>query len=128
MYEVSTQGRFSAAHRLEGYPGSCASCHGHNWEVEVFVQGERLNETGILVDFRDIKAALGEVLEELDHADLNTIPAFKEQNPTSEHLARYLYGRLREKVATAGGRLDRVSVYETPETRATYWEAQSTHD
>ena len=86
------------------------------------MQGTGLNETGILVDFRDIKAALGEVLEALDHADLNSIPEFSERNPTSEHLACYVYERLRERVAAAGARLDRVSVYETPETRATYWE------
>ena len=51
MYEVSIVTQFSAAHHLPGYPGACASPHGHNWEVEVFVRGPKLDRTGILADF-----------------------------------------------------------------------------
>ena len=122
MFELSARGRFSAAHQLKGYPGACAEFHGHNWEVEVFVRGTVLDDTGILLDFRDLKSALNEVLEELDHVDLNSVAEFKRVNPTSEHLSRYIFRELGVKLAAVGGKLDRVSVYETPETRSTYWE------
>lgn len=120
MYELSARGRFSAAHRLDGYPGSCASYHGHNWDVEVFVCGDALDETGILLDFRVLKRALNEVLDELDHKDLNAVPALEGCNPTSENLARHIYRRLAAWIESTHARLDRVSVYETPDTRATY--------
>ena len=49
MFEVSVRAHFSAAHHLPGYPGTCASAHGHNWEVEVFVRGEELDDDTLLL-------------------------------------------------------------------------------
>ena len=126
MFEISVRSRFSAAHHLAGYAGSCASVHGHNWEVEVFIRGDTLNDLGILVDFRRLKELLREVLAGLDHADLNTIEEFRRQNPTSENLARYVYLRIAAKMDDLKVHVHRVSVYETPESRATYWEEGST--
>lgn len=128
MYELSAKARFSAAHRLAGYDGSCAAYHGHNWDVEAFVCGEDLDETGILLDFRQLKTALRNVLEELDHKDLNAVPAFRDRNPTSENLARYIFEQLVPPIRAAGGTLDRVSVYETPDTRATYRETATARE
>jgi len=122
MYEVSISAHFSAAHHLRGYPGSCAALHGHNWEVEVFVSGNTLNGTGILLDFRQLKNAVQEELTRLDHTDLNTLEAFRECNPTSENLARHLYETLSARFASPDCRLSRVSVRETPGSRASYWE------
>lgn len=120
MYELSVKGRFSAAHRLRGYPGSCAELHGHNWEVTLYVGGERLGEDGMLVDFRELKRRLHTVLETLDHRDLNAVEALRGKNPTSEVIARFLY----EQLAPLGGdgplRVRRVTVSETPETTASY--------
>ena len=122
MFEISISTRFSAAHHLQGYPGSCAEHHGHNWEVEVFVQGEQLGETGLLMDFRDLKKRVAETLAEIDHTDLNKADAFAEENPTSENIARFLYRRLSSALNGGGCRVGRVSVRETPETQAIYWE------
>jgi 6-pyruvoyltetrahydropterin/6-carboxytetrahydropterin synthase len=122
MFEVSIRTRFSAAHHLEGYPGSCAAHHGHNWEVEVYIRGEELDATGILVDFREIKAAVLKALEGVDHADLNRLADFAERNPTSENIARFLFRRVGAALDDDRYHLHRVAVYETPETRAVYWE------
>ena len=122
MFEISVKSRFSAAHHLKGYAGTCASLHGHNWEVEVFLRGETLNGIGLLMDFRQVKQALRDVLAELDHSDLNTIGEFRDKNPSSENLARYVYRRLSETIADATCRVHRVAGCETPESRATYWE------
>jgi len=122
MYEISVKASFSAAHHLRGYAGSCASLHGHNWEVEVFVQGEALNGLGLLLDFRRLKQAVREELEALDHADLNSLEDFQAANPSSENLARYLYRRLSARLADGGRRVARVTVAETPGARASYWE------
>ena len=122
MYELSIRTHFSAAHHLEGYAGSCASHHGHNWDVEVFVQGDRLNDTGILVDFRRLRERVKRVMAAIDHSDLNTLDAFRDRNPTSENVARFLYGRLTEELEEEACRLSRVAVRETPGTQASYWE------
>lgn len=122
MFEVSLKSHFSAAHHLKGYPGECAAFHGHNWEVEVFLRGSDLDETGILVDFRELKKAVEAVLEEIDHSDLNQVEAFKEQNPTSENIARFLYNELSESLNCDNYEMARVSVHETPGTTASYWE------
>jgi 6-pyruvoyltetrahydropterin/6-carboxytetrahydropterin synthase len=46
IFEVYVQTHFSAAHRLEGYPGDCSRTHGHNWIIEVFVRCSALNDIG----------------------------------------------------------------------------------
>jgi 6-pyruvoyltetrahydropterin/6-carboxytetrahydropterin synthase len=122
MFELSVRTHFSAAHRLVGYNGQCANFHGHNWEVELFLRGSKPNELGMLVDFREIKSALREIMKDLDHADLNQLPAFVRDNPTSEHIARFLYGALSGKLDTDRHWVHRVTVCETPGTTASYWE------
>jgi len=122
VYEVSVTAHFSAAHRLNGYSGACSALHGHNWEVEVFVRGERLNATGILLDFRRLKETALRALAPLDHADLNAVDALRGANPTSESIARFLYRELSGEFDCADYRVARVSVRETPGSRASYWE------
>jgi len=122
MFQISVLQQFSAAHHLAQYPGACALMHGHNWEVEVFVEGDRLNDTGILLDFRQLREAVREVVDPLDHSDLNTLEAFKAVNPTSESIARYIFKRLAEQLNCPDYHVARVTVRETPGSMAAYWE------
>ncbi|MEI6562811.1 MAG: 6-carboxytetrahydropterin synthase QueD [bacterium] len=122
MFELSVKTHFSAAHRLVGYQGACANLHGHNWDVELFLRGENVNDLGMLVDFRDIKAAIKEVMKEVDHCDLNQLPVFLRDNPTSEHLARYLHAKLGGLLNNPRHRVFKVTVCETPGTTASYWD------
>lgn len=122
MFEVSVRGHFSAAHHLAGHPGKCARQHGHNWEVEVFLRGEQLNDTGILADFGHLKEALRARLSELDHLDLNILDDFAVNNPTSENIARFLYAKLSSELDCARYKVRRVSVREGPWSQASYWE------
>jgi 6-pyruvoyltetrahydropterin/6-carboxytetrahydropterin synthase len=122
IFEVYIKTHFSAAHRLEGYPGDCARSHGHNWIVEVYVQCQELNEIGIGIDFRDIKQAVKEVLFHLDHFNLNELEPFRKVNPTSENIARYLYLELHKKLSSDSARISKVKVSETPGAGAFYWE------
>jgi 6-pyruvoyltetrahydropterin/6-carboxytetrahydropterin synthase len=121
MYEVSVRGSFSSAHHLRGYEGSCEAPHGHNWDVEVSVRGGKLDSLGMLVDFKEVRAAIRDGLEELDHKDLNLVPGFKRMNPTSENLARYIFERLSERINRRGLRVAAVRVHETAGASAQYW-------
>ena len=117
MIELSRRFEFSAAHALPeaGERHQCSKTHGHNFVVDVAVRGEPDPQTGWVIDFGEIKQAVAPLIAELDHKLLNEIRGL--ENPTSENLTRWLWGRL--KGALPG--LDRVTVAETPGTRCSYW-------
>jgi len=61
MFEVKVVRHFSAAHRVEDYPGNCERLHGHNWKVEVVVGAMELDPLGMVVDFRRLKEKVDRV-------------------------------------------------------------------
>jgi len=122
MYELITIQEFSAAHRLRGYPGKCERLHGHNWKVEVRVHSEVLDTVGMVVDFTSLKEMTAKVLKDLDHCDLNALPAFETQNPSAENIARYIYLRLKETLAGSTAKICNVVVWESETTAALYFE------
>lgn len=121
MYEVMIEEEFSAAHALRGYRGKCENLHGHNWKVEVYVRGEQLDNVGMLVDFKVLKAATRRVMKYLDHQNLNELQPFdNEMNPSSEHLAEFILLRVSEEISDSRVKVYKVRVWETPSTCATY--------
>ena len=105
-YELLIQEWFSAAHNLREYEGNCEKLHGHNWRVDVRLEGDRLDNQGMVLDFKEGKRILAEALEPCDHAYLNEVPPFDGLNPSSENLARVIAEavakRLPEGVHVAG--------------------------
>jgi 6-pyruvoyltetrahydropterin/6-carboxytetrahydropterin synthase len=122
VFEICVEAQFSAAHTLSGYQGNCAQLHGHNWIVEVSVKCLELNNIGIGIDFRDIKQAIINVINDLDHSCLNEHPEFKDTNPSSENIARFLYRQLGEKINSVNVKVSKVKVSETRSAGAYYWE------
>lgn len=122
IFEIQVRADFSAAHCLRGYDGDCERVHGHNWTAEVFVRCPGLNEIGIGIDFRTVKGALRQIVEDLDHCHLNDLEAFRETNPTSENIARFIYRKLGGKINSAGVKVSKVKVSETPGAGVCYWE------
>jgi 6-pyruvoyltetrahydropterin/6-carboxytetrahydropterin synthase len=122
VFEICVEAQFSAAHSLSGYQGNCAQLHGHNWIVEVSVKCLELNNIGIGIDFRDIKQAIKNVSNDLDHSYLNEHPEFKDTNPSSENIARFLYRQLGEKINSVNVKVSKVKVSETRSAGAYYWE------
>ena len=124
MFEVKVEKSFSAAHHLLNYQGACENQHGHNWKVEVYVTGSQLDKSNILVDFKVLKAELDEVLNYLDHKDINTLPEFKNVSPSSEFMAKFIYEKMTDRIGglNKNVRVSKVSVWETPTSRATYYE------
>jgi len=120
MYVLTVRGDFSAAHSLPSSGSKCERLHGHNWKVEVQVWAEELDASGMVIDFHELKAMTGEILEELDHRLLNELPAFQQRNPTAENLAQYIYERLAERLPEGRAKLDRVHVWESDTTAASY--------
>ena len=123
MYEIKIISDFAAAHQLREYGGECENLHGHNWKIEVCVIGEKLEDNGLLIDFRVIKNATKMVVRELDHAFLNDLPYFKNINPSSENIARYIFESLKRELHNENARVDKVSAWESDSACASYTES-----
>lgn len=112
---------FSSAHILRGHNGKCANLHGHNYRIEVYARGRELNDIGLLVDFSDLKAAADELVNYLDHKNINDLPPFDaELNPSAENLARYLLEHIAARVNDDRVQVYKVRCFETPTSAATY--------
>ena len=118
MFELKAQLYFSAAHHLLNYDGECENQHGHNWLVEAYVKGETLDKSNILVDYKVLKKELKAVLDLLDHKDINELPFFKNESPSSEMIAMFIYNKLKEKIV----QVSKISVWETAISCASYYE------
>ena len=119
MFTARVKESFSAAHRLREYDGDCERLHGHNYKVEVAVRSGQLDKMGIVMDFRELKRLLKEVLAELDHQYLNDLPAFAQVNPSAENIALHIFTSLTEKVH-APVELAEVTVWENDNTCVLY--------
>ncbi|UCG14282.1 MAG: 6-carboxytetrahydropterin synthase QueD [Deltaproteobacteria bacterium] len=120
MYELKIITEFSAAHHLREFRGKCEALHGHNWKVEVVVSGNGLDDSGVVLDFAEVKAATKEIMAEIDHKYLNELPFFTRNNPSSENIARYIFERLVEKINDDRVQVTRVSAWESQDACATY--------
>ena len=116
MYLIKVESSFSAAHNLNDYHGTCERLHGHNWRVEAVFAYRMLEKSGKAIDFTKAKAQLKAALADFDHAYLNKVKALKGVNPTSENIARFIYGRIKK----LNHHIDSVSVWENEGSCATY--------
>ncbi|MFH0925002.1 MAG: 6-carboxytetrahydropterin synthase QueD [bacterium] len=123
MYELMIKTDFSAAHQLRNYKGKCENLHGHNWKIEVYLSSDKLNDIGLVVDFGDIKSMVNTVLDEVDHKNLNDLPVFQEQNPSSENIAKWIYTSLEKRLINSLSKdikLTKVTVWESDTACASY--------
>jgi len=124
MFEVIVEQQFSAAHFLKDYPGKCANVHGHNYRLQVTVEGETLDHLGMVIEFEVIKAAVKTWIDKFDHGFLNEIAPFDKLNPSAENLAKFFYdvveNALRQSLPTALVRVSYVRVFETEKCSAAY--------
>lgn len=131
MFRVTQEIEFCYGHRLLNYSGKCRHLHGHNGRVVIVLEGQLLDDRGMLVDFAEIKAQLRDWIDdELDHRMIlcdadPVLPSLRElgeplfviqENPTAENIARLIY----EQAQKRGLPVVEVSLWETPRSCATY--------
>lgn len=133
MILLTRKAEFSAAHYYwndalspeenERIFGKCSNRngHGHNYTVEVTVEGEVDPVTGFVIDLKRLKDVIDrEVIQVYDHRHLNIeVPEFSHAIPTTENIAIAIWNRLAHELQ--GARLHRVRVYEMPDLFADYY-------
>lgn len=85
---------FDAAHNLPNYKGKCERLHGHTYKLEVVIE-DKVKDDGVVLDFGIMKDIVKEeVLDRLDHQDLNKIVDY----PTAENIVEWIYKGLKHKL------------------------------
>jgi 6-pyruvoyltetrahydropterin/6-carboxytetrahydropterin synthase len=129
---VTRRGHFNAAHRLHNPAmpdawnretfGPCnnPNYHGHNYELDVTVEGEISPATGYVMDLTELRRLVEElVLSRLDHRNLNVdVPWFAERIPTAENIAVVIWRELR--TALPSDLTLRIRLWETPRNYVDY--------
>jgi 6-pyruvoyltetrahydropterin/6-carboxytetrahydropterin synthase len=107
--------------RLFG-PAANPNGHGHNFVLEVSVEGDPDPVTGMVVDLKRLKDLLNrEVVALYDHRFLNyEVPPFDRVNPTAENIAREIWRRLEPALNQEGRKLRLVRLYETADLWVDY--------
>ncbi len=121
MFDIFIKTHFSGGHHLRNYPGNCEKPHGHNWKVEACVRVNKLDELGMGIDFKVLKKSVNRLVDELDHEDLNTLPAFQDCNPSSENIAMYLFRSLKNDLHDERYRLYSIKIRETDSSGVIYY-------
>jgi 6-pyruvoyltetrahydropterin/6-carboxytetrahydropterin synthase len=116
-YKLSVTRSFSSAHCLREYKGRCENLHGHNWKIRAAFYGTELDDTGVLIDFTDVKMHLNRIINYLDHKFLNEIVPFDKVNPTAENIAAFVLGRLKD-IETKNSKVCEVEVWESESSSA----------
>ncbi len=141
IIEVVKEFTFDSAHYLPKHPGKCKECHGHRWALQVGFEGEVNPETGMVIDFGDVKRAVQPlIIDKLDHKLLNEIdldmdaygqpvlsedmtapiaPMFPNYAPTAENIIGWIIHVLKaQSFQWPGARLSLVRLYESPTSYA----------
>jgi 6-pyruvoyltetrahydropterin/6-carboxytetrahydropterin synthase len=131
MFRVTREIHFCYGHRLLNYDGKCRNLHGHNGKAVLTLEGESLDQLGMLVDFSHIKRVVQTWIDDtLDHkmilhrddpvlADLRRRDepvVIVDCNPTAEHIARMIF----DYTKSQGLPVLEVTLWETENSCATY--------
>jgi 6-pyruvoyltetrahydropterin/6-carboxytetrahydropterin synthase len=124
MFQVSVEEMFSAGHALRGYQGKCENPHGHNYRVQVTLEGPQLDPIGLLIDFTQLKHVVRDIIKRLDHQFINDLEPFTTVNPSAENLAKYFFEEITSQLQglPAEAQIKDVVIWETDTAMAKYWQ------
>lgn len=118
MFEIFVEHTFAAGHALRNYKGKCENVHGHNYKVQVGMEGPDVDANGLLFDFAELKKQVRATSEYLDHRFINDLKPFDIVNPTAENIAKYFFDEVQREIS--GGKVAYVRVWETDTSCAVY--------
>lgn len=154
VFRIARRFEIESGHRLSKHPEKCRFPHGHTRTIEVVLRADSLDSNDMVCDYKALKTVVANELERFDHAMLlaasdphrdafapfaERVVLMEEGDPTTEVLARHLFHAVAaafcpgmEVIAPGGAayrvpptvRLERVRVWETPNTWGEYGEEQ----
>ena len=131
MY-ITRRERFSAAHRLMNTQISdknnrklfnkCYNLHGHNYELFVTVCGKINKESGFVIDLKDLKKIIREIIiEKIDHNYINEVEFMKDKIATTENLCIQIWRQLEKPIKKLGAKLYKIKIKETENNSFEYF-------
>ena len=118
-FELIVRSEFSAAHQLRMPDGGYEPLHRHGWRVEVYLEGDALDDGGMLADFTALRRELARITGECHDTCLNDHPAFAACPPSTELIARHIYDGYRPTLPPQV-KLCKVRVWETEDCAAAF--------
>ena len=131
MIYVTRREHFSSSHILDNPKlskdrnsqlfGKCNGFHGHNYYLEVTIEGTPDKDSGYVFDLKKLKVIIDkEILKKVDHKFLNEVPMFKDFIPTTENMAIIFWNILEKKVKRSNAKLHSIKIYETEKNIVEY--------
>ena len=121
MFTISVERHFRASHQLTLPDGSKEPVHEHDWVVTASLSSEKLNNMGIVMDFRKLKAMIDKTVAGFENKALENIGYFQQNNPSAENVAKYIYDKLQVELPD-GVKLRNIRVVEEPGCSAKFYE------
>ena len=121
MFSISVERHFHASHQLTMPDGSKEPIHPHDWIVTATLNSEKLNNMGVVMDFRALQTMIDETVAEFNNKSLESIDYFQQNNPSAENVAKYIYEKLLIGLPE-GVKLQSVRVVEEPGCSAVFRE------
>jgi 6-pyruvoyltetrahydropterin/6-carboxytetrahydropterin synthase len=112
MYSIRTIYTFTATHALRRGADLIEEPHSHTFKLEVELASEKLDETGCVVDFRDLDSRMADVLGTYANSDLHEHPQFNGKSPSAEAMAKAFFADIKSCVADMPASLEKVTVWE----------------
>jgi len=113
IFTISVETCFRASHQLTLPDGSKEPLHHHDWLVTADVSSDRLDNMGVVMSFQRLKAMIDATVGDFDNTAIETNGYFRQNNPSAENVARYVYEKLRINLPK-GVELRNVKVVEEP--------------
>ncbi len=117
-WTLEVSARFEAAHWLRSYRGAREPVHGHSWRVIARLETGHLDGDGLAYDFVEVQRALQALAARFDHGEINAVPPFDVESPSTERVAAWFFDELTRALPAAP--LVAVTLFEGPDASATY--------
>jgi 6-pyruvoyltetrahydropterin/6-carboxytetrahydropterin synthase len=121
LFTITVETIFSASHQLTLADGSKEPLHEHDWKVRVAVSAAQLDETGLVMDFYELRIKIAAVLVALGGVKLEDVPYFADGgiNASAETVSQYIYDNL-ASILPDNVELSSIEVMEQPDCWAKY--------
>ena len=125
VFRVTKIVEIEAAHQLQNYNGPCANMHGHSYKIEVSLESKKLNEHGMVMDFKKLKNIIKrKVIDVYDHNILNNL-MIESAMPTAENMCAEIFVVIEDDLKNGlkyknHPEIKKVKIWETSSSFAEY--------